>query len=573
MKAKGNEVSPVMDFNKPGVEDQPDYDKSSARDVFSNYADIASLNGVAFIKTSKHPVVKVIWAVLLTAAIGAMIYHLYTLFDKYFKYDKHSEITTGFSSLTFPAVTICNVNILRASQLGNASQEIQDLVSKLDPVRLQALAQNFVQDSQAFAEYDYDSNYSYNALASDFFDEVDLNITSSRNTAEDQYYDQADPSSWGAVGNTSSFSEAEDAFQDLYTQMGLRKQKSLGHQVNDLIQQCSFTRKACPKRYDQITTSSYGNCYTVSNEKFISSKSGPDGGLEFILYLELDEYIPGITSGRGAQVIIHERGSVPFPEEEGIAIPAGQQTVITLKQIKINRLGDPYSPCRAIDDYTNLYNVTYTRNICQRICILNNITEECKCFDERFQYINRIMKLPPSLQPCRDMTELKCMVKVARRFKDLEGNCNCLDPCSENTFEKTISSRQWPNPSMAQLLVENVCQIKPEACVGASSLRSKTGQDLQENFLKLNVYFQDLNYEEMSEQPNYELTQLLSDIGGTIGLWIGGDGWSCGNAPDCRPEGTWFDLRDFTHLRPSEQLFIIFCNVPSPMNCHRINVF
>ncbi|KAK6989353.1 amiloride-sensitive sodium channel subunit gamma-2, partial [Biomphalaria glabrata] len=42
-----------------------------------------------------------------------------------------------------------------------------------------------------------------------------------------------------------------------------------------------------------------------------------------------------------------------------------------------------------------------------------------------------------------------------------------------------------------------------------------------ENFLKLNIFYRDLNYEELAEQPNYEIFQLLSDFGGTMGLWIG----------------------------------------------------
>ncbi|KAI8786498.1 amiloride-sensitive sodium channel subunit beta, partial [Biomphalaria glabrata] len=54
--------------------------------------------------------------------------------------------------------------------------------------------------------------------------------------------------------------------------------------------------------------------------------------LELVLFLELDEYLPGITGGKGAQIVIHPQGSYPFVEEEGIPIAAGSQTIISLKQ-------------------------------------------------------------------------------------------------------------------------------------------------------------------------------------------------------------------------------------------------
>ncbi|CAL1540641.1 unnamed protein product [Lymnaea stagnalis] len=44
---------------------------------------------------------------------------------------------------------------------------------------------------------------------------------------------------------------------------------------------------------------------------------------------------------------------------------------------------------------------------------------------------------------------------------------------------------------------------------------------LREDFIKLNIYFEELNFEELEEQIDYEFTQLMSDVGGTIGLWIG----------------------------------------------------
>ncbi|XP_052233186.1 degenerin del-1-like [Dreissena polymorpha] len=49
----------------------------------------------------------------------------------------------------------------------------------------------------------------------------------------------------------------------------------------------------------------------------------------------------------------------------------------------------------------------------------------------------------------------------------------------------------------------------------------KDTQGFKNNFLKLNVYYEDLNFQNITESPQITIHQFLSDVGGTIGLWIG----------------------------------------------------
>lgn len=43
----------------------------------------------------------------------------------------------------------------------------------------------------------------------------------------------------------------------------------------------------------------------------------------------------------------------------------------------------------------------------------------------------------------------------------------------------------------------------------------------KDNFLKLVVYYEDLNFEDISEEPLYDEYRFLADIGGTLGLFLG----------------------------------------------------
>ncbi|XP_059167319.1 aromatic-L-amino-acid decarboxylase-like [Physella acuta] len=98
------------------------------RGVFSKYAETASMNGVNMINAASSLTVKLVWGLLLAATFGVMTFHLYMLIDKYYLYKTNTKVELGFSELPFPAVTICNVNIMRLSQQKFANQKIRDII-------------------------------------------------------------------------------------------------------------------------------------------------------------------------------------------------------------------------------------------------------------------------------------------------------------------------------------------------------------------------------------------------------------------------------------------------------------
>ncbi|XP_055884547.1 amiloride-sensitive sodium channel subunit beta-like [Biomphalaria glabrata] len=564
--------------------------------------------------------IRVLWAVLTVIAVAFMIFHLSSLFVKYRKYSKHADINIGFSDLEFPAVTVCNVNIMRKSMVKHSSKEMQQFVSKLNTkdwiakaastsstttrttttTTTTKAAKNIVKreadtdntdtgndgtdtgndgtdtgndgtdtgnegtdtgddgtdtgddgtdtgddgtdtgddgtdttyyDTYTANDYNDDyvpsSDYEENPYVDDyvvrqkivksFLDSFDDGFDWQQDTYEDLFYKSYSSKSWEAVSNRSTIATLLENFKDIYSNMNITQQKNVSHQVRDMFRQCSFATRTCQNSYKQTTNSDFGNCYTIEDSRYISRQSGPAGGLELILYLENDEYLPLVTSGKGAHVIIHDRNTVPLPEDEGIAISVGQQTMIALKEITISRLGGNYIECKDVDEFYRIYGVRYTRNLCQKMCLLRQIYEKCKCLDTHYNYINVLMRFVNN-KTCLTETQVHCMTQIKVSFKGDDDSCDCQNPCSEKVYDAYVSSRYWPNDDMTDVLIQDVCTNKPHIC---STLKNKTSAEKRKDFLKLNIYYRDLNYEEINEEPDYDTYQLMSDFGGTIGLWLG----------------------------------------------------
>ncbi|GFR83374.1 amiloride-sensitive sodium channel subunit gamma [Elysia marginata] len=132
---------------------------------------------------------------------------------------------------------------------------------------------------------------------------------------------------------------------------------------SDPQQPGSVTRMSGCEEGHLTRTAKYGNCYTLQYHKFISRESGPSEGLQLQLFLETDDYVPGVANSKGVQVIIHDQGTLPFPEDEGVAVAAGTETFIGLRRVEVSRLGSPYGDCTPINDFQEKYGIKYTRTV------------------------------------------------------------------------------------------------------------------------------------------------------------------------------------------------------------------
>ena len=90
-------------------------------------------------------------------------------------------------------------------------------------------------------------------------------------------------------------------------------------------------------------------------------------------------------------------------------------------------------------------------------------------------------------------------------------SCDCKLPCEQTVFDYALTQAKWPNSVYGSTYMSDASQNHPEI---SSSLN-------EQNILKVQVYFRELNYDVIVETPSYSILDLLSDIGGIFSFYLG----------------------------------------------------
>ncbi|KAK3580991.1 hypothetical protein CHS0354_007025, partial [Potamilus streckersoni] len=319
--------------------------EKSVREVLVNFADLCSMQGIPYIHAATFWWSRLIWVVLTLSAIGALIFHMYYIMSQYYEYPVQTKVSLGFDNLQLPAMTICNVNVLRKSKLYETNstemERVRNLVHQMTP---KTLDDDHFERRKRFVEGNSEINIS---------------------NYDEYYYDE----SYYYLDEYGDKNEDGYAIEHLfkYTYMDLTRAFTL-HQTDD-----------------------YGNCWELNTTNMITKRSGDMGGLTLTLNLQNWEFLEGVSQGYGARLVVHEPGTIPFPSTEGIFISSSFETNIGLRMVAVSRLGEPYSQCDDGRTFQERYGITYTRQSCQFICLTSTVIRICDCYDDSEEEVVKMM--------------------------------------------------------------------------------------------------------------------------------------------------------------------------------------
>lgn len=496
-------------FTKPAEEEEnkdDDEKQYSIRFLILDYFEYTSGHGPPRILASKQLVRKIFWTLLFLAALGVSSWQIATLFETYKSRPLSTHVAIQHeTSLDFPAITVCNFNAVKLSAIDFFPEELRNDIEAEIP-------KNGSKTSRKRRAVN---------------DQGSLNF--------DQYEEEEE-----GIEDPDSLDEDFRNNEEMIMIMAEAEPEELmpyGHQFEDFVLSCTYRGVSCGNFSSVYWTSfwhyAYGNCYVFNSGQdkigkkapvLKSNKPGPSHGLNLELNIEQDEYIGAFSEEAGVRIDISNQGEMAFPREKGLSAAPGFATSIGMRKVVLNRK-DPFNNKRCsnsstLDDanlYRQAFQANYSSTACKESCLAFNQRKECKCMEYRFP-------IPSNNTPvCNifDKTTVDCLSRVQRDFKKNALNCtvSCPPPCRESVFKLTSSFAAWPSTGYEPFYVERL-EAKEKYLDFVDSNNSSSSK-IRSNVLKLNIFFEELNFESITEERSYELANFVSDLGGSLGLWIG----------------------------------------------------
>uniref|UniRef100_A0A8C0PMS7 Brain sodium channel 2 n=1 Tax=Canis lupus familiaris TaxID=9615 RepID=A0A8C0PMS7_CANLF len=384
------------------------------------FASSSTLHGLAHIFSYERLSLKrALWALCFLGSLAVLLCVCTERVQYYFHYHHVTKLDeVAASQLTFPAVTLCNLNEFRFSQVSkNDLYHAGELLALL--------------------------NNRYEIPDTQMADEKQLEILQDK-------------------ANFRSFKPKPFNMREFYDRAG--------HDIRDMLLSCHFRGEVCSAEDFKVVFTRYGKCYTFNSgrdgrPRLKTMKGGTGNGLEIMLDIQQDEYLPvwGETDETsfeaGIKVQIHSQDEPPFIDQLGFGVAPGFQTFVSCQEQRLIYLPPPWGTCKAVtmdSDFFDSYSIT----ACRIDCETRYLVENCNC---------RMVHMPGDAPYCTPEQYKEC-ADPALDFlveKDQE-YCVCEMPCNLTRYGKELSMVKIPSKASAKYLAKKF--NKSEQYIGENIL-------------------------------------------------------------------------------------------------------
>ncbi|XP_063968182.1 acid-sensing ion channel 1B-like isoform X1 [Lytechinus pictus] len=261
----------------------------------------------------------------------------------------------------------------------------------------------------------------------------------------------------------------------------------------------------------------FGVCYQINDgqdgRKLLKAAgAGRAFGLSMILNVEQDKYYYNtfLKDAVGFSIHLLDQNDTTYLHQEGFQVGPGTSTAVSITARQIYNEEPPYGVCGE----TKLqYYYKYSRNKCLVECLAQAVVSACGC---------RTPSLPGNAPVCDAIAVGTCTnIFFEPRFQHgslhLEP-CECPLNCQERDFLVGVSTTKYPSHFRARLLEEYI----RDGVLNILNTTSINSSYIEDNFVSIDLFFSDINTMVVTQKAAYTFWALMSDIGGSLGLWLGG---------------------------------------------------
>jgi hypothetical protein len=472
-------------FTKPtSIEDE------NTKDIFLKWSDTLTMHGFPNIFRTKHAFIKIFWVLLFIISASTCAFNVYFIIGNYLKYDVVTTIKlTREGSMTFPTISICNSNLF------------------------------VTEDSFQIA---------YN-LSKSMFD-IDLYDIMGENRTKLNFFN----SEYKLFEN---YLMLNNLLKQIMTNPKFKSQNTtFGFHFKKFVISCFYSLQPCYENdFVPYFDESLGVCYRFNSGKFkngtrtnLKTSNKPDfsNGLMLQLFVGDGSDPRSLSLTTGAKISIHNDSLTPSIFE-GFYLNVGTMSNVAVHKTFLSKIPYPYSDCTDnlidIDSYESEYyritmstNNSYRQSDCFDICYQIYLNKKCNCYDPSIRYSNK----KSSFLPCQSKNETQCVIDTMRVFavKSYTKMCNdeCPAECYTTSYSFTTSASLYPTQSYAHSLLKD-----PSMMARFENKANVSYETLKESILNVNIYFDSLELTRIEQSKKMEISDLISSVGGTLGLFLG----------------------------------------------------
>ncbi|CAF1520876.1 unnamed protein product [Rotaria sp. Silwood1] len=460
---------------------KPDLKFRRRRSIIRDFSLNTSTHGVPGIARSQSIQNRIFWIVTTLAFTGIMLFFVVESIKQYFNFPTQTSVSFIVErSQAFPAVSICNYS----------------------PFRL------------------------------DNFIEPFLNFTNSRNLTN--------------TTDTSTIPIEAAPYLFDFIQNLLNYDEYLSNYffpLSSMLISCLYNGERC-QATDFISFFSFyfGHCYTFNAKMKLNDSSvrstidhGGIGKLELQLYAHSHQYVPYTSRdiSVGMVAMIHDNTELPLIEVAGIQLDPGRKHKFGYKKRTYESLSSPYSDCTnevslAMQAMFNRYagaDYAYSQVLCYMTCVQAYIYGQCGCISP-FQWTARSIVLPGSdriIEAPLCNTTNKCyanaQVRITTTNSIWDQFCSdCSQACSTVDFTITPSAVSAPS---AVRIPEIKVFVEKSGIALPKNWTTTWQSEIQNNYVAVDVVCETNRVEAYTQDASISSVDLLSNVGGHTGLWIG----------------------------------------------------
>ena len=534
--------------------------------VFQKFADNTTLHGAPKIVRAKKWYKRLYWLLIFIGAISVFSYQLSLLLNKYFAYEKRYNIEIRSDGQAFPIITLCN----------SRAFDVLTLRQIYDSYLLEGAKGNGTNQTKLNSTFDKGRSIFLSEFG-EFYQKI-KNLTMRMSQEEKSIINKMMSPTIFRYFNQSVIESAMTQFSDFFIKYSSQRERySIRSIYGSSFLQC-FT-------YDLDSQSPNVDLRPSWLATVLDGHGMlPTAEERSKVPREINTIFEKCTTASGLSVYFHPKGSYPpitMPDRIR-QIQPGNIATFYISSRKTERLGPPHGKCLDAYPFQPHPEGPYIQSSCYEMCMYNKILAICGC---KFEYYSHLLAdgnqtedqsnndddhTPFCYYPTIDQLtkyqarwELKTAYNqlVDRRYCTLSTTTNntfkticdntCPLACTEYTYDIEMEVNKitrkhadvWYKSEAGKIarrviansdntdrlkLLKDYFNIFIAGTQKIDDVRSRVELNVDlDTFaseiidLRFELKSKDLSLLVTSEVPDYTFYQLLSDIGGQLGLWIG----------------------------------------------------